>query len=387
MRTSRRSLVAVCLAALCLLACAFAGEPAGGIDFQRAQELMRKRQQGQTLTEEEQQYLQRAIEARRAAQGRPEGAPPPKAATGLVPLPEMGKDDKYKGEDGGLYGQGQNVPPAAHAEAARAALAQVQPLDAEGKPSPDGHVVLMSIGMSNTTQEFSKLCELARKDPLRSPRVVVVDAAFGGADVASWAESRRTQWGTPWEGAERRLKQAGVTPQQVQVVWLKQAKIGPARSGEFPAHARGLADGIATILNLAKERYPNLRIAYLSSRIYAGYATTPLNPEPYAYESAFAVRWLIQEQIKGEPKLNPDPAKGPVKSPLLLWGPYLWGDGTTPRKGDGLVWNREDLAGDGTHPTPTSGAPKVAQMLLRFFQADPLARAWYLSPDALKQAP
>ena len=45
---------------------------------------------------------------------------------------------------------------------------------------------------------------------------------------------------------------------------------------------------MATILNMAKERYPNLRVAYLSSRIYAGYATTPLNPEPYAYESAFS---------------------------------------------------------------------------------------------------
>ena len=38
-----------------------------------------------------------------------------------------------------------------------------------------------------------------------------------------------------------------------------------------------------------------------------------------AYESAFSVRWLIQEQIKGDPRLNYDPAKGAVRSPLLLW--------------------------------------------------------------------
>jgi hypothetical protein len=38
---------------------------------------------------------------------------------------------------------------------------------------------------------------------------------------------------------------------------------------------------------------------YLDSRIYGGYATTALNPEPYTYEGAFLVRWLIQDQLKG----------------------------------------------------------------------------------------
>jgi len=376
------------LAFLCLLGVGLAQE---AIDFARARELMRKQQQGQKLTDEEAQYLQRARAARQAQRnaerGQRPGQPPSeaKASTGLVPLCDMGKDDKYKNEDGGLYGQGQNEPPAAHAEAARRALALIQPLDAEGKPSPDGKIVLMSIGMSNTSQEFGAFCELAQKDPLRSPRVVVVNSAFGGMDAPAWALSRRSQWGTTWEGAERQLQRAGVTPRQVQAIWLKQALMGPARSGEFPAHARKLADDIATILTMAKERYPNLQVAYLSSRIYAGYASTPLNPEPYAYESAFSVRWLTQEQIKGDPKLNCDPAKGAVKSPLLLWGPYLWADGTQGRKADSLVWNREDLAGDGTHPTNASGTKKVAELLLKFFQTHPLARTWYLAESPKKE--
>ena len=317
-----------------------------------------------------------------------------KASTGLTPLCEMGKDEDYKGQDGGLYGEGRNAPPPAHAAAAEQELRRIRPLDVEGKPasawagkpSADGKIVLLSIGMSNTRMEFSAFLNIAREDPNKSPQVVVVNAAIGGMDVVAWAESRATQWGTAWEGAERRLKEAGVTPKQVQVVWLKQAKIGPAGSGEFPAHARKLADGMATILNMAKERYPNLRIAYLSSRIYAGYAASALNPEPYAYESAFSVRWLIQEQIKGDPRLNYDPAKGAVRCPLLLWGPYLWADGTTPRKSDGLVWLREDLAADGTHPSDTSGTVKAARLLLSFFRTDPLARRWYLSPDALRKA-
>jgi hypothetical protein len=365
------------------------------IDFQRARQLMQKRQRGDTLTADEQQYLERAIQTRRAQQpdaaGRTNrvaaagrGRPITGETTGLVPLCDMGATNSYKGEDGGLYGEGRNDPPSEHAAAARRELSRIQPLDAEGKPSPDGKIVLLSIGMSNTTQEYSEFMRRARQDAVLNPRLVIVDGAFGGQDVVAWAESRpipRANNATPWDLALRRLEAAGATPQQVQVVWLKQAKMGPAGWGEFPAHARKLADGMATILSLAKERFPNLRVAYLSSRIFAGHATMGLNPEPYAYESAFSVRWLIQEQIKGEPKLNFDPAKGTVKSPLVLWGPYLWTDGVTPRKSDGLVWLREDLAGDGTHPSK-SGQAKAAKMLLDFFKTNALAKTWFVNGDA-----
>ena len=161
------------------------------------------------------------------------------------------------------------------------------------------------------------------------------------------------------------------------MVWVKQAEAGPSRLGDFPAHARTLQSHLAGAMNILKQTFPNLRIAYLSSRIYAGYATTPLNPEPYAYESAFAVRWLIEDQIKGAPQLNYQAARGEVKAPLLLWGPYLWADGETPRKSDGLVYKREDLSDrDGTHPSP-SGREKVAQMLLKFLKSDPTARPWF----------
>src|SRR5207244_5403520 len=145
----------------------------------------------------------------------------------------------------------------------------------------------------------------------------------------------------------QRIKAAGVSPQQVQVVWIKQALIQQGQHGEFPKHSDRLAQELAKILQMAKERYPNLRVAYLSSRIYAGYAKSQLNPEPYAYEGAFSTRWLIQDQIKGDKDLNFDAAKGEVKCPLLLWGPYLWGDGVTARKSDGLVWNESDFGKDG----------------------------------------
>lgn len=237
----------------------------------------------------------------------------------------------------------------------------------------------MSIGMSNTTQEFSRFKQVADADADKSAGLVIVDAAQGGKAAAEWtngADGGERPGNAVWDEADRRLKAAGVTPRQVQVVWVKQALIQQGRFGEFPDHAKVLQKHLTSILNIAKARYPNLQLAYLSSRIYAGYATTQLNPEPYAYEGAFSVRWMIADQIKGEPSLNYDPAKGAVKAPLALWGPYLWADGVKGREGDDLVYKREDLAGDGTHPS-NSGRQKVADLLLKFFKSDPTAKGWF----------
>ena len=51
-----------------------------------------------------------------------------------------------------------------------------------------------------------------------------------------------------------------------------------------------LVAAIGAVLRNAKQRFPNLRIAYLARRIYAGYPVTPLNPEPYVGDSGFGTR-------------------------------------------------------------------------------------------------
>jgi hypothetical protein len=342
------------------------------IDFNRARELHQRANRGEKLSAADQEFLNRARAefAKRnggGGGGRQGGnVPPPRAETGLVPLTDL--TASYQGEDGGLYGGGKNEPPPAHAAAAQAALAQVQPLDANGKPSPDGKIVLITIGMSNTTQESQAFLRAAAN--VKGPHVVLVDGAQGGqtASVIANPEARY------WSVSDERVKAAGVTPAQVQVAWLKEANAGP--SGGFPSAARKLSDDLASDVRVAKARYPNLRVIYLSSRIYAGYATTGLNPEPYAYESAFAVRWPIQAQMKGDAGLNIDPKKGEVKAPVLLWGPYLWADGEKGRRAGDVVWKKEDLGPDGTHPSE-SGRKKVADLLVKFFKEDALGRGWF----------
>jgi len=126
------------------------------------------------------------------------------------------------------------------------------------------------------------------------------------------------------------------------------------------------------------DKFPNLKVTYLSNRTYAGYASSPLNPEPHAYENGFAVKWVISDQLAGKPELNYDPAKGPVRAPWVEWGPYLWADGVKPSK-SGLSYVREDYTeADGTHPTP-SGRMKVAKLLMEFMKTDPTARGWFLA--------
>ncbi len=306
--------------------------------------------------------------------GRPDGNDPRRVSgekLGFKPLNEMTAQDKYLGEEGGLYGGGQNVPPAEHREAAKKETAQIVPRDSEGKPSKDGKIGLISISMSNWTQEFSMFKRLADEDPEKSPLVTVVDCAQGGQTMARWADPNAN----PWSVASQRLAHAQISPAQVQVAWIKIANAGP--QGELERHGKQLQRDTVAVLQNARARFPNLRVVYLESRIFAGYGQGGLNPEPYAYEGAFVVRWLVQDQIKGSAELNYDPSRGDVKAPLLLWGAYLWGDGLTPRQTDGLVWKREDLGGDGIHPSDL-GRRKVAELLLKFCKTDADAKSWFV---------
>lgn len=297
----------------------------------------------------------------------------------LTPLTELGAST-YKGQNGGLYGNGSNQPPHEHLTAALQEAAKILPLDDEGRESNEGKIGVISVGMSNTTMEYSRFKQLADVDPEISPHVVIVDGAQGGQSAMRWADPAAPLW----KRVDDRLKAAQLTRTQIQVAWMKQAEARPAQYGEFPKHAKQLQQNLAKGLVNLKRRFPNLRFVYLSSRIYAGYATTKLNPEPYAYEEAFSMRWLIEDQIAGQPDLNYDTSKGQVRSPLLLWGPYLWADGETPRRADGLVYKREDFSDrDGTHPAD-SARQKVADQLLDFFKNDPTAKTWFTRVNTSK---
>jgi hypothetical protein len=295
--------------------------------------------------------------------------------TGLIPLTALGAGT-YQGHMGGLYPGGSNTRPPAHDATGLAVANAIASVDTFGNADPNGRVVMISIGMSNCTQEFSTFVPLSNADASRDPNVRVIDCARGG-QTASLIKSPTSAY---WDTVDTRLRGVGSSPAQVQVAWIKEANAGPTTG--FPAATTTLMQDLGSVVRTLKDHLPNLKIAYLSSRTYAGYASTALNPEAYAYESGFAVKWLIEGQIAGEDSLNHDPGQGPVESPWLAWGPYLWADGLDPRPGDGLTYACADfVASDGTHPS-ISGRAKVANLLLDFLQTDATARPWYLAATA-----
>jgi Cu/Ag efflux protein CusF len=304
-----------------------------------------------------------------------EGRPPRVDTSKLKPLTELGRDE-YQGYPGGLYPEGKNERPAAHEAAGLALARKVQPLDADGKPSADGKIVLLSVGMSNTTQEFSAFQRLADDDREKNSKVVLVDGAQGGMSADRIVDPDDNATGTRyWATVDQHLMGARATRGQVQVAWVKEADAGPTQG--FPKYAEKLQGELEKIVHVLHERFPNLKLVYLSSRTYGGYATTRLNPEPYAYESGFSVKWLIEQQLKGEPALNFNPDRGAVKAPWLSWGPYLWANGTAKRA-DGLSYEESDFGEDGTHPSG-SGRHKVAAQLLDFFKTDTTASPWFVA--------
>jgi hypothetical protein len=304
------------------------------------------------------------------------------AGPALIPLDELGTGS-YKGAQGGLYPDGNNLRPPAH-DAAGISLARgVRPLDARGAFDADGRIVLLSIGMSNTSAEFRTFKRLVRSDPRRNPALVFVDGAQRGASASCIAGDGGRASLRYWREVDRRLRAGRVTSSQVQVAWLKTADSHPA--APFPDHALELKRRLEQIAQILADRFPSLRLAYCSSRIYAGYATDSLSPEPFAYESGFAVKWLIEDQINGAPGLRFDTAAPARRAPWLAWGPYLWANGMAARS-DGLSYALSDLASDGTHPGP-GACRKVARQLNGFLGNDVTARGWFLRPGALTTSP
>jgi hypothetical protein len=311
------------------------------------------------------------------------------AATG-IPLTDMGRGTYY-GFKGGLYPGASNRMPLAHEAAGLDHAAAIQPRNVAGAPDPAGKYVLLSIGMSNTTQEF---CSAGGQPPCASWSFMARAAAdpavnHGTLALANGALGGQTAstWDSPADPNYDRVRDTVLIPQglseaQVQIAWVKVANAGPTVS--LPAQnsdAYTLETQMGDIVRALKVRYPNLQQVFLSNRIFAGYATTNLNPEPYAYESGFAVKWIVQAQIVqmaggGVPVV---PRAGNLDygtvAPWIAWGPYLWAAGPRPRS-DGLVWMPADFEADGTHPSQ-SGESKVGAMLLGFFKQSTVTACWF----------
>lgn len=324
----------------------------------------------------------------------------------------------YQSFQGGLYENCSDNVPIDHGTDGTNFAAQVQPLDTNGKPNSSGKIVFTSIGMSNAMDEFGRFIRAAAGNSgVNQTTLLILNGAAGGILANCWTVAT----GPPSCGAnvenqydrvrDTVLAPAGVTEAQVQVVWIKEADGGPGEPNQ-DCGSNGCAPlcdpsisgclnatnktealryeaKLGEILRAAKTRWPNLKLAFLASRVYAGYATIDLNPEPYAYEYGYSVKWEIEAQINQIRTGTVDSVAGDLNYnggmvPWIAWGPYLWANDSNPRS-DGLIWcdgqsnapcNGEiDFLSDGTHPNAT-GQDKVANMLMNFFLTSPWA-PWF----------
>src|SRR5206468_10715205 len=104
----------------------------------------------------------------------------------------------YHGFRGGLYPNASNSIPSAHATAGLVRAKAIRPVDANGNPIATGKYVLLSVGMSNTAQEFcggdmttgcasETFMGQAAADPqVNKSTLVIVNGAQGGRDATNW---------------------------------------------------------------------------------------------------------------------------------------------------------------------------------------------------------
>jgi hypothetical protein len=303
------------------------------------------------------------------------------AAT-LIPLNDLGPAPYDYGYIGGLWDDGTNTIPADHAAAGLHRASLIQPLDADGHPSPDGKVGFIVAGFNETSMIANAFADMTRDDPRVRHDVIFVNAAMAGIDATHWTRDDDLNYDRIRNVP---LRAAGLTEKQVQAAWVELADDYPYLPLPIQfGDAYLLKSNLAGALRAMKKRWPNLQVAYLSSRVYGGYATTNWNPEPYAYEAGLSVRWIVLGQISfmrdgsiWDTRISSlDYEKG--VAPWVTWGPYLWANGTTPRS-DGLTWQRDDFAADG-ETISDRGARKAAQLLFDFMLHEPTAQ-WFRATD------
>ena len=334
--------------------------------------------------------------------------------TNAVPvnLMDMTSSQNYLHFAGGLYESSSKNPPSDHDAAGKAEGAAVQPLDQNGNPTANGVIVFLGIGMSNADQEFGSFASAASASGSGvNPKVAVKDGAMGAATACYWTVAQGQTLnscpdakGVLLENQYDRVRDqvlvpAGLSEKQVQVLWIKNANPRPGIASQGGPALRTLCDTNASgcvndgntdaihyeaqlgeTIRAAKSRYPNLKEVFLSTRIYAGYSTVGLSPEPYAYEYGYSAKWLIEAQVQQERNGTVDTVAGNMSytsgtAAWTAWGTYLWANGSTARS-DGTVWLQSDFQSDGTHPN-AQGTQKVVDLLMTFFKSSPYT-PWFI---------
>lgn len=426
------------------------------------------------------------------------------APTNHVPFIDMGNNNLYTpastGYHGGLfdgnfgpngdtgcnsptsYINSSNPTGASQDTIGRAFAALIQPLNSSGVYDGTGKAVLLSLGMSNASDEWcgigSALGNTGRnfcgspnytgtapsqysfmQEALHhslNSSLVIVNGAISSQEACDYTVTSGTtppSLCAPFESeggtindydaikTDQFTSQSLLYEGQVQAIWLKEADvvvlqqqgqshIGPLAgcSGCTEADAYNLETNLGKIVRAAKQRYPNLRMVFLTSRSYGGFTNFGPTKEPYAYEGGFANKWLVKAQIDQmngggcvidttyaqdlnylyTPTSTP-PCTSSVapEAPWIIWdrlpsteplagSTYIWAytpqsGGTSDPNSDGAIWpftlnatctvgmTNTYFVNDGQHPNDCGIYQVGGNLLLNYFLNSPYTNPWFSS--------
>ena len=271
-----------------------------------------------------------------------------------IPLPEL-CGDTYFGQSGCLYPTG-NEPPASYQAELDAIASQL---------SADSQVVVLTLGMSmqqNATNGFMSAGYASGTTPagtVVNPAFMLLNGAIG---------SKQQNWVDPnssvWDRGLQMLSQAGLSANDVDVVFYHNAWAGPSTE-PFPQHAITMQNSVGVTLDIIADKYPNTQMILVSNRHYALSATSK-HPEPWAYEEAFSWKWVVEDRINCTADCGP-----PVAWLADQWD-QSWSD------------HPEYYASDGLHlsPGPGGGQYASAEIWYEWMSTISYVAPWYLAEPA-----
>ncbi len=271
----------------------------------------------------------------------------------------------YQGLETGLYPGAKNEMPEAHRKAGERIAAALRPLDKDGKPDEaGGRILALVMGHSNCSMYFGALGRrLAERAAELHPRFELLNAAVGGQQLPQLVRLQ----GPVWDKAQTLAAREGYAPAQVQVLFLHTTwhganNRGQAPPGPFPETLKQMQKDMVTVIGHVLKLYPNVRIAYITADGFRHFT----NFEPHVWREAFAMKWLIESQIKGEAGTAFEGEKRGL--PWLAWGPYIWDNS----------WGRDSFT-DGVHPARKS-LDIFVEKYWNHLATDSVSRAWLARP-------
>jgi len=264
-------------------------------------------------------------------------------------LTDMHTWDRYLGQFRGLLYDNSNTLSgtnnsylSAQNTRATTAAGAVQKLNTSGSPSSSGYIVLLTIGYSNTryywctatadgyqvssyTSTAPGTCDAgsfaatlvtgnSNAPNFASSSVIIIDGAQGSIPSSGWSPPNVTPYTNVGTYLGYVNKITGCcTASQVEVLWID-AVDGPIGTNMFStatlpstsADAYTLEANLGNEIRSAMYNYPNTKLAFISPREYGGGCAMAkrnpgpgcANPEPFAYEGGFSVKWAINAQIR-----------------------------------------------------------------------------------------